>query len=229
MANFGKLAAEIYWRVWGTQANFNRCHVLASLLQRRRSAEANETLHDVWSSAGLVHYIYTFEGSCPVREFCHMQNHFTSKSCVLLYWQRYCTALQQRASAKLCGVVRSRITELSQRAPPIFGGGHHDGHWPTFLVLPGSAEALFTWGGIVKRLLIAYFIGNISAQKYQNPFMCVKVIASQRWAVFWDTVYKMAQKNRAISHCESKKAPNSSQDSVGICWRCDVIFYGRRM
>jgi len=32
--------------------------------------------------------------------------------------------------------------------------------------------------------LIAYFIGNISAKKYQNPFMCVKVIASQKWDVF---------------------------------------------
>jgi len=32
--------------------------------------------------------------------------------------------------------------------------------------------------------LIAYFIGNISAKKYQNPFICVKVIASQRWDVF---------------------------------------------
>ena len=32
--------------------------------------------------------------------------------------------------------------------------------------------------------MIAYFIGNISAKKYQNPFMCVKVIASQRWDVF---------------------------------------------
>jgi len=37
---------------------------------------------------------------------------------------------------------------------------------------------------IVKSLLIAYFIGNISSKKYQNPFMCVKVIASQRWDVF---------------------------------------------
>ena len=37
---------------------------------------------------------------------------------------------------------------------------------------------------VVKRLLIAYFIGNISAKKYQNPFMCVKVIANQRWDVF---------------------------------------------
>jgi len=58
-----------------------------------------------------------------------------------------------------------------------------------FRVLPGRAEAQVIWGGIVKRLLIAYFIGNISAKKYQNPFMCVKVIASQWWDVFWDTVY----------------------------------------
>ena len=58
-----------------------------------------------------------------------------------------------------------------------------------FRVLPGSAEAKVIWGGIVKHLLIAYFIGNISVKKYQNPFMCVKAIASQRWDVFWDTVY----------------------------------------
>jgi len=55
----------------------------------------------------------------------------------------------------------------------------------------GSAEAQSIWGGIVKRLLIAYFIGNISVKKYQNPFMCVKVIARQRWDVFRDTVYKV--------------------------------------
>jgi len=41
--------------------------------------------------------------------------------------------------------------------------------------LTGSAEAQVIWGGIVKRLLIAYFIDNISAKKYQNPFMGVKV------------------------------------------------------
>jgi len=31
MVNFGSLAAEICCRVWGTPANFNRFHVLASL------------------------------------------------------------------------------------------------------------------------------------------------------------------------------------------------------
>jgi len=57
-----------------------------------------------------------------------------------------------------------------------------------FPVLPGSAEAQVIWGSIVKSLLIAYFICKISAKKYQNPFMFVKVIASQRRDVFWDTV-----------------------------------------
>jgi len=59
-----------------------------------------------------------------------------------------------------------------------------------FPVLPGSAETQGIWRGTVKCLLIAYFIGNISAKKYQNPFTCVKVIASQRRDVFWDAVYK---------------------------------------
>jgi len=60
--------------VSGTPANFNGFRVLASLLQRRRSTEENQTLHDVWPSHGLVHYIYIFGGSCPVTEFCQEQN-----------------------------------------------------------------------------------------------------------------------------------------------------------
>jgi len=55
MANFGLLTAEIGSGVWGTSANFNGFRVLPSLLQRRRSPEANQTLHSVWPSHGLVH------------------------------------------------------------------------------------------------------------------------------------------------------------------------------
>jgi len=90
----------------GTPANFNGFRVLASLLQWRHSPEANQTLYDVWTSPGLLHYIYTFGGSCPWRNFSQCKIHFASLSCVLLYCQRYCTALQPRASAKLCGVVQ---------------------------------------------------------------------------------------------------------------------------
>jgi len=52
----------------------------------------------------------------------------------------------------------------------------------------GSAETQVIWGGTVGPLLIAYFIGNISATKYQNAFTYVRVMANQRWDVFWDTV-----------------------------------------
>jgi len=85
VVNFGLLTAEIRWRVRGTPANLNGFRVFASLLQRRRSTEANQMLHDVWPLPGLVDYIYTFGGCCPVTEFCRCTIHFaSSKSCALL-------------------------------------------------------------------------------------------------------------------------------------------------
>jgi len=60
MVNFSLLAVEIVASVWGTGANFNGFRVLASLLQRRRSTESNQTLHSVWSLPGLLDYIYIF-------------------------------------------------------------------------------------------------------------------------------------------------------------------------
>ena len=85
--NFGPLATEIGSLVWDAPANFNGLRVFASLLQRRRSTEANQTLQDVWPSPGLVHY--TFSGALtPLRNFARCKIHFASKSCALLYWQR---------------------------------------------------------------------------------------------------------------------------------------------
>jgi len=60
MVNFGLLAAEITSLVWGIPANFNGFHVLASLLQRRRSTIASQTLHNVWPLPGLVDHIYIY-------------------------------------------------------------------------------------------------------------------------------------------------------------------------
>jgi len=51
--------------------------------------------------------VYTFSGTLASwRNFTRCKIHFTYKSCVLLYMQHYCTAFQQRTSAKLCGVVQ---------------------------------------------------------------------------------------------------------------------------
>jgi len=107
MANFGPLTAEIFWRVWGTPANFSGFRVLVSLLQRRRLSEANQTLHDVWSSPELLHYINIFRGSCPLTEFCSVQN--------TLYVQ----VLRSHILAALQHAIPA-AGELSQRAPPIF-------------------------------------------------------------------------------------------------------------
>jgi len=58
--------------------------------------------------------VYTFSGALsPWRNFAKCRIHFASKSCVLLYWQCYCMALEQCASVKLC--------VIQQRAPPVFG------------------------------------------------------------------------------------------------------------
>ena len=63
MAKFGQLTAKIGSLVWGTPENFNGFRVLSLLLQRHCSPEANQTLHDVWPSPVLVHFVYTFSGA----------------------------------------------------------------------------------------------------------------------------------------------------------------------
>ena len=54
MMKVGPLTTEIDLGVWGTLANLNRFRVLVSLLHRRRSTEANQTLRNVWPLPGLV-------------------------------------------------------------------------------------------------------------------------------------------------------------------------------
>ena len=63
MVNFGPLLA-ISSGVWGTPANFNGFRVLASLLQRRHSLEANQTTFGRFL-AGTVYNTYILGGSFP--------------------------------------------------------------------------------------------------------------------------------------------------------------------
>ena len=67
------IATGIGSLVWAPQQISTCFRILASLLQRRRSTEAKQSLHGVWPSPGLVHYIYIFGGSCRVTEFCQVQ------------------------------------------------------------------------------------------------------------------------------------------------------------
>jgi len=139
MVNFGPLAAENDSVLWGTPANFNGVCILASLLQGRHSTEVNQTLHDVWSSAGLVYYIYIFGGSCPLTEFCQVQNSL----CVQVLRFPVLAALLQGTGAvgvsqSLRHDTRNGIIELSlliiiNRGHHLYSeGSHHVGHRPTF-------------------------------------------------------------------------------------------------
>jgi len=55
MVNFGPLAAEICWRVWGTPTNFNEFRVLAVLLHGIPVLAVSQTL---WRSTEGVTYIW---------------------------------------------------------------------------------------------------------------------------------------------------------------------------
>jgi len=93
MANFGPLAAEIGSGVWSTPEKFQRVSDLVFVTAATSLTGGQPNFADVWLSPGLVHYIYIFGGSCPWWNFAWCKIDFMSKSCVLLYCQRYCTAL----------------------------------------------------------------------------------------------------------------------------------------
>ena len=105
-----------------TPANFNTFSVLASSLRWRRSTDVNQTLHDVWPWSGLVHCIYIFGDSCPLMEFCQVQNSL----CIQILCSPILAALLDSTRAVAWykqwnyGAFAPRY--FQQRAPPIFRG-----------------------------------------------------------------------------------------------------------
>jgi len=125
MVNFGPLATEIHWRVWGTAANFNRFRVLASLLHRCRTVEVNKTLQDVWPSPGLVHYIYIV---LPAAKFTlHLSLAF---SCIASVTERHSSSGRQPNF--VAWYTEWNYGTFAEGATYIRLGGHHVGHRPTF-------------------------------------------------------------------------------------------------
>jgi len=127
---------EIGLPVWGIPANFNRFRVLAcycSDVGHRRPTK----LCTIFGSLLGWYTMYTFLGAfAPWRNFATCKIQFASKSCVLVYWQRYCRALQQRASLpqpKFAAWLKEwNYGTFAEGATYIQLGGHHVGHRPTF-------------------------------------------------------------------------------------------------
>jgi len=105
MVNFGPLVAEILSLVWGTPA-ISRGFAFWIRYCSDVAQQKSTKLHDVWPSPGLVHYIYIglvhyiyiFGISCPLTEFCHVQNSL----CVHLH-----------TIAQLCRAISSQLRHLS--------------------------------------------------------------------------------------------------------------------
>jgi len=122
MVNFGPLKAEIGWQFWGTPGNFNGFRILTSLLHQRRSKGGQPNFARCffisWAGTQYLH----FGGLVPPNRILPGAKFTLCQSCVLLYWQHYCMALEQWASTEFYSVVQGR--ELgnfrSSFAPPIF-------------------------------------------------------------------------------------------------------------
>jgi len=66
--------------------------------------------------------IYTFSGAlAPWQNFVSCKIHFASKSCVLQYWQRYCTPAVGVSQSLRHGTRNGIIMKLLQRSTPRFG------------------------------------------------------------------------------------------------------------
>jgi len=139
MANVDAVAAEIGWWVWGIPAHFNGFRVFASYtvptsLNGRQSNFARRL-----ASPGLLHYnyeLYIFGGSCPVTEFCQVQNSL----CVQILHSPILASLLHGARAVhvsqiLRSGTRNGITELSLLVIFNREGGNHVGHRPTLCLL----------------------------------------------------------------------------------------------
>jgi len=76
-----------------------------------------------------------------------------------------------------------------------------------FLISQGNAEALDRF----------YILSNTSSKNYRNRIMYVKIIASRRWDVFWDTVYQSGKRVLPLSVARRHKRW-TNRPMLTSCW-----------
>ena len=130
-SQYGELRPTNGWDQFGSWGHPNKFQRLSHLAVRRRyySDVAHRRPPKLCTMFGrfldwcTMHYVYISRAVAPRRNFGRCKVHFASKSCVLLYWQRYCTALKQGASAKLCGVVQGMELRNFRRRRHLYSAG----------------------------------------------------------------------------------------------------------
>jgi len=135
MANFGPVTAEIGSVVSGTTANLNVQQVshLAFVTVVSSLTGAQPNFARCLTSPGLIHYVHIFQGSCPLMEFCLVQNSLYVQVihslilAVLLHGMPAAGVSQVAAWYK-----EWNYGTFAEGATYIWLGGHHVGHRRTF-------------------------------------------------------------------------------------------------
>jgi len=133
---YGKLRPSNSWDCFGClvhPSNFNGFRILPSLLQRRHSPEANQTLLNVWPSPVLVHYICIFGGFRLSQNSLYVQVLCSPILAALLHntWAAGISQTLRRGTRN--GIMQLSLLTIFNRGRHLyFEGGHHVGHRPTF-------------------------------------------------------------------------------------------------
>ena len=93
--------------------------------------------------------------------------------------------------------------------------------FPGVHVSPDSAETLVRRGGITNHHLIAYFLGNISANNYQKSVDVRWSYSVQYQCRFWDTSVYMQNSIVALNNPVERIVEYGS-----ICFACRLLVYG---
>ena len=128
MLNFGPLTAEICLPVWDTPANFNKFRVLPSFLQQCCSPKAV-------SCAGTLHI--HFQGALAPDRILPGAKFTLRPSLAVSYIGNFTARHSSSWHQPNFGAWYKQwnYRTFAEGATYIRQGGHHVGHWPTFLVL----------------------------------------------------------------------------------------------
>ena len=72
------------------------CHWICQWKNFENQSIFGEVMGNIIVACFLLTHSVHIRGFLPWQNLARCKIHFTSKSCVCLHWQRYCTALQQR-------------------------------------------------------------------------------------------------------------------------------------
>jgi len=142
----------------GGQPNFARCLAIS------------------WTGTLYMHFRELLP---PCQNFARCKIHFAIKSCILLYWQRYCTALEQWAWAKFCGVVQGMELRNFYRGRHLY-----------------SAERRSRWGSV--HILVVNIFSSVNKMMLTSlgEYFCATVLNG--WDLHGNSLHS------ALSHCVYK-------------------------